>query len=113
MVQTRAVELGSFTPSVVLEVARRTGALADAGLDVTERPVPSSVVTSQLQAMATLSLDGEGFDAIHAPRQRRRRNIADAHRRRADDRHLISQRFGRQFAAQEGRRRNPATGIGR
>jgi ABC-type nitrate/sulfonate/bicarbonate transport system substrate-binding protein len=42
MVQMRAVELGSFTPSVVLEVARRTGALTDAGLDVAERPVPSS-----------------------------------------------------------------------
>lgn len=42
MAQMRAVELGSFTPSVVLEVARRTGALEDAGLDVTERPVPSS-----------------------------------------------------------------------
>lgn len=38
----RAVELGSFTPSVVLDVARRSGALDRAGLDVTERPVPSS-----------------------------------------------------------------------
>lgn len=38
----RAVELGSFTPSVVLEVARRTGALASAGLEVVERAVPSS-----------------------------------------------------------------------
>lgn len=38
----RVVELGSFTPSVVLEVARRTGALAAAGLEVFERPVPSS-----------------------------------------------------------------------
>lgn len=42
MTKTRRVELGSFTPSVVLEVARRTGALAAAGLDVAERPVPSS-----------------------------------------------------------------------
>jgi ABC-type nitrate/sulfonate/bicarbonate transport system substrate-binding protein len=42
MTQARAVELGSFTPSVVLEVARRTGALTDAGLDVTESAVASS-----------------------------------------------------------------------
>ncbi len=38
----RSIKLGSFTPSVVLDVARRTGALAAAGLDVTEHPVPSS-----------------------------------------------------------------------
>jgi alkanesulfonate monooxygenase SsuD/methylene tetrahydromethanopterin reductase-like flavin-dependent oxidoreductase (luciferase family)/predicted kinase len=31
------------------------------------RPVPSSVVTSQLRAMADLALDGEGFDGIHRP----------------------------------------------
>lgn len=42
MADARAVELGSFTPSVVLEVARRTGALAAAGIEVFERPVPSS-----------------------------------------------------------------------
>lgn len=42
MVRARVVELGSFTPSVLLEVARRTGALAAAGLEVFERPVPSS-----------------------------------------------------------------------
>jgi ABC-type nitrate/sulfonate/bicarbonate transport system substrate-binding protein len=42
MAAARVVQLGSFTPSVVLEVARRTGALADAGLDVDEHPVPSS-----------------------------------------------------------------------
>lgn len=42
MAAARVVQLGSFTPSVVLEVARRTGALADAGLEVTEHPVPSS-----------------------------------------------------------------------
>ena len=42
MTLARVVELGSFTPSVVLEVARRTGALAAAGLEVFERPVPSS-----------------------------------------------------------------------
>jgi ABC-type nitrate/sulfonate/bicarbonate transport system substrate-binding protein len=42
MTLARVVELGSFTPSVVLEVARRTGALSAAGLEVFERPVPSS-----------------------------------------------------------------------
>lgn len=42
MTLARVVELGSFTPSVVLEVARRTGALAAAGLEVFERAVPSS-----------------------------------------------------------------------
>ena len=31
------------------------------------RPVPSSVVTSQLRAMASLSLGDEGFDGVHAP----------------------------------------------
>lgn len=38
----RVVELGSFTPSVVLEVARRTGTLARAGLEVVEHGVSSS-----------------------------------------------------------------------
>lgn len=42
MAQARAVELGSFTPSVVLEVARRTGALDDAALVVTETAVAAS-----------------------------------------------------------------------
>jgi hypothetical protein len=37
-----SLTLGSFTPSVLLRVARGTGALADAGLEVTETPVPSS-----------------------------------------------------------------------
>jgi ABC-type nitrate/sulfonate/bicarbonate transport system substrate-binding protein len=37
-----SLTLGSFTPSVLLRVARRTGALAAADLDVTEIPVPSS-----------------------------------------------------------------------
>jgi ABC-type nitrate/sulfonate/bicarbonate transport system substrate-binding protein len=36
------VVVGSFTPSVVLDLARSTGAFDDAGLDVTEVPVPSS-----------------------------------------------------------------------
>ena len=39
---TRVVELGSFTPSVVLEVARTSGALAAAELVVVEHAVPSS-----------------------------------------------------------------------
>jgi hypothetical protein len=37
-----SLTLGSFTPSVLLRVARRTGALAGAGLDVTETAVQSS-----------------------------------------------------------------------
>ena len=49
--------LGSFTPSVLLRVARRTGALAEAGLEVTETPVPSS--PGQFAAL----LDG-GLDAV-------------------------------------------------
>jgi ABC-type nitrate/sulfonate/bicarbonate transport system substrate-binding protein len=53
MAVVRAVELGSFTSSVVLEVARRTGALAAAGLEVFERPVPSS--PAQFRAL----IDGE------------------------------------------------------
>lgn len=36
------ITLGVFTPSVLLAVAERTGALADAGLDVATRPVTSS-----------------------------------------------------------------------
>lgn len=37
-----ALVVGSFTPSVLLDLADSTGALADAGLDVTEVPVTSS-----------------------------------------------------------------------
>ena len=33
---------GTFSPSVLLDVARRTGRLSDAGLEVTEVPVASS-----------------------------------------------------------------------
>jgi ABC-type nitrate/sulfonate/bicarbonate transport system substrate-binding protein len=47
--------IGSFTPSVLLRVARRTGALADAGLEVTETPVPSS--PEQFSALLDGSLD--------------------------------------------------------
>jgi ABC-type nitrate/sulfonate/bicarbonate transport system substrate-binding protein len=52
-----SMTLGSFTPSVLLRVARRTGALADAGLEVTETPVPSS--PGQFSAL----LDGR-LDAV-------------------------------------------------
>lgn len=37
-----ALEVGSFTPSVLLALARRTGALDRVGLRVSEQPVPSS-----------------------------------------------------------------------
>jgi ABC-type nitrate/sulfonate/bicarbonate transport system substrate-binding protein len=37
-----ALVVGSFTPSVLLDLAESTGALADAGLDVSEVPVNSS-----------------------------------------------------------------------
>jgi ABC-type nitrate/sulfonate/bicarbonate transport system substrate-binding protein len=47
--------LGSFTPSVLLRVARGTGVLADAGLEVTETPVPSS--PGQFSALLDGSLD--------------------------------------------------------
>lgn len=36
------ITLGVFSPSVLLDVARSTGRLAAAGLDVRDRPVPSS-----------------------------------------------------------------------
>ena len=50
-----SLTLGSFTPSVLLRVARRTGALAAAGLAVTETPVPSS--PGQFAALLDGSLD--------------------------------------------------------
>lgn len=49
------VVLGSFTPSVVLEVARRTGRLEAAGLAVDERPVTSS--PSQFRDLLDGALD--------------------------------------------------------
>lgn len=58
---TRAVELGSFTPSVVLEVARRTGALDAAGVEVTEHPVPSS--PAQFRSL----IEGELHAALTSP----------------------------------------------
>ena len=50
-----SLTLGSFTPSVLLRVARGTGALADAGLEVTETPVPSS--PGQFSALLEGTLD--------------------------------------------------------
>lgn len=50
-----SLTLGSFTPSVLLRVARSTGALAEAGLEVTETPVPSS--PGQFSALLEGSLD--------------------------------------------------------
>ena len=42
-----SLALGTFTPSVLLRVARRTGGLAGAGLAVTETAVPSSPASSR------------------------------------------------------------------
>jgi ABC-type nitrate/sulfonate/bicarbonate transport system substrate-binding protein len=47
--------LGAFSPSVLLRVARRTGALDRHGLEVEERPVPSS--PAQFAALADGALD--------------------------------------------------------
>jgi ABC-type nitrate/sulfonate/bicarbonate transport system substrate-binding protein len=47
--------LGTFSPSVLLRTARRTGVLARHGLLVEERPVPSS--PAQFAALAAGSLD--------------------------------------------------------
>jgi ABC-type nitrate/sulfonate/bicarbonate transport system substrate-binding protein len=51
------IRLGTFTPSVLLRVARRTGRLRDAGLEVAETPVQSS------PGQFTSLLDGT-FDAV-------------------------------------------------
>lgn len=51
------ITLGVFSPSVLLDIARGTGRLADAGLQVREMPVPSS------PAQFTALRDGE-FDAV-------------------------------------------------
>lgn len=61
MALVRVVELGSFTPSVVLEVARRTGALSDADLEVVERGVVSS--PAQFRAL----IDGDLHVGITSP----------------------------------------------
>jgi hypothetical protein len=49
------IQLGTFTPSVLLRVARRTGRLAAAGLEVIESPVASS--PAQFAALLDGSLD--------------------------------------------------------
>ena len=49
------IRLGSFTPSVLLRVARRTGRLGDAGLEVAETAVPSS--PAQFAALLDRGLD--------------------------------------------------------
>lgn len=49
------IQLGTFTPSVLLRVARRTGRLAEAGLEVIESPVPSS--PAQFSALLDGTLD--------------------------------------------------------
>ncbi|HEX6150730.1 hypothetical protein [Nocardioides sp.] len=61
MAATRSVALGSFTPSVVLEVARASGALRDARLEVAERLVPSS--PAQFRSL----IDGELHLALTSP----------------------------------------------
>lgn len=52
---TVGITLGTFTPSVLLRVARRAGHLADAGLEVTETAVPSS--PAQFEALLAGELD--------------------------------------------------------
>jgi len=56
-----SVVIGSFTPSVLLAVARRTGRLAEQALEVEERPVPSS--PAQFRSL----LDGELDVAFTSP----------------------------------------------
>jgi ABC-type nitrate/sulfonate/bicarbonate transport system substrate-binding protein len=56
-----SMTVGTFTPSVLLRVARRTGQLADAGLAVTESPVPSS--PAQFEAL----LDGRLHAVLTSP----------------------------------------------
>lgn len=55
MASTAPLVVGSFSPSVLLRVARRTGALADRGLEVREEPVPSS--PAQFRALGDGALD--------------------------------------------------------
>jgi ABC-type nitrate/sulfonate/bicarbonate transport system substrate-binding protein len=59
-VATRLVA-GTFSPSVLLDVARRTGRLSDAGLEVTEVPVASS--PGQFRSL----IDGEIDVAFTSP----------------------------------------------
>lgn len=53
--------VGSFTPSVLIELARRTGRLDDRGLEVSEVPVPSS--PGQFRSL----LDGDLHVAMTSP----------------------------------------------
>lgn len=55
IVEARTVHVGTFTPSVVLDVARRTGRLAELGVEVAEHPVTSS--PAQFAALQDGSLD--------------------------------------------------------
>jgi ABC-type nitrate/sulfonate/bicarbonate transport system substrate-binding protein len=59
--QSQKLVVGAFTPSVVLALARRTGRLDDAGLDVSEVPVPSS--PAQFRSL----LDGDLDVALTSP----------------------------------------------
>lgn len=52
-----SIRLGTFTPSVLLDVCRRTGTLGRAGLAVEESPVPSSPAQFA-------SLEGGELDAV-------------------------------------------------
>src|SRR4029450_588168 len=56
-----SMTVGTFTPSVLLRVARRTGQLADAGLEVTESAVPSS--PAQFESL----LDGRLHAVLTSP----------------------------------------------
>ena len=49
------IQLGTFTPSVLLRVARRTGRLTEAGLEIVESPVASS--PAQFAALLDGTLD--------------------------------------------------------
>ncbi|HEY3529937.1 MAG TPA: hypothetical protein VGK78_12380 [Nocardioides sp.] len=55
------VDVGTFSPSVVLDLAGSSGRLAAAGLEITEHPVPSS--PAQFRSLA----DGELHVALTSP----------------------------------------------
>lgn len=55
VVVPETIQVGTFTPSVLLRVARRTGRLAEAGLEVVEAPVASS--PAQFAALLDGTLD--------------------------------------------------------
>jgi ABC-type nitrate/sulfonate/bicarbonate transport system substrate-binding protein len=58
---TRQLEVGAFSPSVLLRVSRRLGLFDQRGLDVLEKPVPSS--PAQCRAL----LDGDLDVALTSP----------------------------------------------